>query len=253
MSLPRTPSFRLDGKRALVPGGSRGIGLGCSVALAELGAAVTIAARSADQVDKAVAALRAEGWQADGVVVDIGDLAALERAMRSALPYHIVCNSAGLARHAPALETTPADYDAVMNVNVRAAYFLSQFAADGMRELGGGSVVHISSQMGHTGGVDRAVYCASKHAVEGMVKSMAMEFGPLGIRINTICPTFIHTPLTESTFTKPERVAWIKSKIKLNRIGEVEDIMGAVAYLASDASRMVTGTALLVDGGWTIG
>ncbi|MEL6584734.1 MAG: SDR family oxidoreductase [Pseudomonadota bacterium] len=250
MSLPRTPSFRLEGKRALVTGGSRGIGLGCSVALAELGAHVVVAARSEAQVAEAVEAITAEGWSAEGLSLDMTDLSALETAM--AEPFDVVVNSAGLARHAPALATTAEDFDAVMNINLRAAYFLSAYAAKGMAARGG-SIIHISSQMGHVGGVDRAVYCASKHAIEGMVKAMAMEFGPMGIRINTICPTFIRTPLTEQTFANPERVAWIKSKIKLDRIGEVEDIMGAVAFLASDASALVTGTSLKVDGGWTTG
>jgi 2-deoxy-D-gluconate 3-dehydrogenase len=114
-----------------------------------------------------------------------------------------------------------------------------------------GSIIHISSQMGHVGGIDRAVYCASKHAVQGMVKAMAVEWGKAGIRINTICPTFIRTPLTEATFNNPERLAWIMDKIKLPRVGEVADIMGAALFLASDASAMVTGTSMMIDGGWT--
>ena len=123
-----------------------------------------------------------------------------------------------------------------------------------MQEAGRpGSLINISSQMAKVGGIDRAVYCATKHAVEGFTKAMAIEFGPLGIRVNTICPTFILTPLTKSTFDNPERRAWIEGKIKLGRVGEVEDIMGAVAFLASDASALVTGTSLLVDGGWTAG
>ena len=107
--------------------------------------------------------------------------------------------------------------------------------------------------MGHVGGVDRTVYCASKHALEGMAKSMAIEWGPLGIRINTICPTFIRTPLTQATLADPERAKWIKNKIKLDRVGEVQDIMAAAVYLASEASSLVTGTHLIVDGGWTAG
>ncbi len=145
-----------------------------------------------------------------------------------------------------------ADYDAVMAVNLRAAYFLSTHAARAMIAAGrSGSIVHISSQMGHVGGVDRAVYCASKHGLDGMVKAMAIEWGPRQVRINTVCPTFIRTPLTETTFADPARTAWIADKIKLGRVGEVQDIMGAVLYLASDASALVTGTALKVDGGWT--
>ena len=116
-----------------------------------------------------------------------------------------------------------------------------------------GSLINVSSQMGHVGGTDRAVYAATKHAVEGFTKAMAIEWGPAGIRVNTLCPTFIRTPLAAQTFTNPERARWIAEKIKLGRVGEIEDIMGAVLYLASDASALVTGTALLVDGGWTAG
>jgi NAD(P)-dependent dehydrogenase (short-subunit alcohol dehydrogenase family) len=105
--------------------------------------------------------------------------------------------------------------------------------------------------MGHVGGVDRAVYCATKHAVEGFTKAMAIEWGRYGIRVNTLCPTFIRTPLTETTFSDPVRLGRVEAKIKLGRTGVVEDIMGAVAFLASDASALVTGTALMIDGGWT--
>ncbi|UWQ20932.1 SDR family NAD(P)-dependent oxidoreductase [Jannaschia sp. W003] len=251
MPLPRTPSMRLDGRRAFVPGGSRGIGLGCAVALAGAGAAVTIAARSAEQVSDAVDQMCAEGLEAEGIALDVTDLAALDRFLADRPPFDVLCNAAGIARHAPALETAPEDFDAVTSVNLRAAYFLAQRVARGMER--GGSVIQISSQMGHVGGVDRAVYCATKHGVEGMTKAMAIEWGPRDIRVNTVCPTFIRTPLTAATFADPERRAWIESKIKLPRVGEVEDVMGAVLFLASDASAMVTGTALVIDGGWTAG
>ncbi|MBT8456059.1 MAG: SDR family oxidoreductase [Alphaproteobacteria bacterium] len=252
MRLPKTPSFRLDGRRAMVTGASRGIGLGCAVALAEAGAHVVMAARGADALDEAADTLRNAGLSAEALVLDVADLDAVRGAMGASGPLDILCNSAGLARHGPALDTTADDFDAVMAVNLRSAYFLAQEAARGMGDKGG-SIIQISSQMGHVGGVDRAVYCASKHGLEGMTKAMAIEWGPRGIRVNTICPTFIRTPLTESTFADPERVAWITAKIKLGRVGEVEDIMGAVTYLASDASALVTGTSLVVDGGWTAG
>ncbi|WP_305970701.1 MULTISPECIES: SDR family NAD(P)-dependent oxidoreductase [unclassified Mameliella] len=249
MTLPRTPSLRLDGKRALVTGASSGIGQACAVALAEAGAHVVCAARGTDRLNETVSEMRAEGWSAEALSLDVGDLDAMQAAL-AGQRLDVVVNSAGLARHGPALETTPADYDAVMSVNLRGAYFLSVAAAKAMAE-GGGSIIHISSQMGHVGGIDRAVYCASKHGLEGMIKAMAIEWGPQRIRINSICPTFIRTPLTEGTFDNPERVAWIEEKIKLGRVGEVEDIMGAVLYLASDASALVTGTSMLIDGGWT--
>lgn len=251
MTLPRTPSFRLDGKRALVTGASSGIGQGCAVALAEAGAHVVCAARGIENLKATEEAMTAQGWSAEAYVLDIADLDALKDLMESQR-FDVVVNSAGLARHSAAVDTTPEDYDAVMNVNLRAAYFLSAGAARGMKAAGqGGSIIHISSQMGHVGGIDRAVYCASKFGLEGMVKAMAIEWGKDRIRINTVCPTFIKTPLTEPTFADPVRTAWIMDKIKLDRVGEVEDIMGAVAYLASDASALVTGTSLLVDGGWT--
>lgn len=249
--LPRTPSFSLSGKTALVTGASSGIGLGCAVALAEAGAHVVCAARGAERLDEAVSALQAQGWSAEGRVLDQGDLTALQ-ALFDGRAFDVVVNSAGTARHGPAVETTPEDFDAVTSVNLRSAYFLSAYAAKALMAAGRpGSIIHISSQMGHVGGVDRALYCATKHGLEGMVKAMAIEWGKQGIRINTVCPTFIRTPLTQSTFDNPERAAWIMDKIKLNRVGEVEDIMGAVLYLASDASGLVTGTSMLIDGGWT--
>jgi 2-deoxy-D-gluconate 3-dehydrogenase len=164
----------------------------------------------------------------------------------------VVVNSAGIARHSPALETRVEDFDAAMAINLRGAYFLAVAAARGMIAAGKpGSIIQISSQMGHVGGQERAVYCAGKHGLEGMTKAMAIEWGPKRIRVNTLCPTFIRTPLGEQTLAIPERRAWIEGKIKLGRVGELSDIMGAVVYLASDASALVTGTALMVDGGWT--
>ncbi|WP_417818755.1 SDR family NAD(P)-dependent oxidoreductase [Tritonibacter scottomollicae] len=249
--LPRPPSFDLTGKRALVTGASSGIGQGCAVALAGAGAHVVCAARGTERLEATVAAMQAAGYSAEALPMDQGDLVALEPAL-SDTAYDVVVNSAGLARHGPALDTTPADYDAVMGVNLRSAYFLSAWAARAMiAAQKPGSIIHISSQMGHVGGIDRAVYCASKHGLEGMVKAMAIEWGKSNVRINTVCPTFIRTPLTQATFDDPDRAAWIMEKIKLPRVGEVDDIMGAVLYLASGASAMVTGTSMLIDGGWT--
>lgn len=252
MTLPRTPSFRLDGRRALVTGASSGIGLGCAVALAEAGADVICVARRTVPLQEAVEVIRAEGWSAEARSADISDLDDMTALFDA--PFDVVVNAAGTARHGPALDTTAADFDAVMQVNLRAAYFLSQATARAAVAAGrGSSIIHVSSQMGHVGGIDRTVYCASKHALEGMVKAMATEWGPLGIRINTVCPTFIRTSLTESTFADPEKRAWLEQKIKLGRVGTVEDVMGAVLYLASDASALVTGSAQMVDGGWTAG
>ncbi|MEM9247637.1 MAG: SDR family oxidoreductase [Pseudomonadota bacterium] len=253
MSLPRMPTMSLAGRRALVTGASRGIGLGAAVALAQAGAHVVLSARGAAGLDAAVAAMRQAGHAAEAAVCDVSDVAAVEAMVAARGPFDVLVNSAGTTRPGPVTETSEDDYDTVMAANTKAAFFLARAVAPGMAEKGGGSIIQISSQMGHVGGVDRALYCASKFAVEGMTKAMAMEWGPKGVRVNTICPTFIRTALTEVTFANPERVAWIESKIKLGRVGEVEDIMGPVLFLASDASALITGTHLIVDGGWTAG
>jgi NAD(P)-dependent dehydrogenase (short-subunit alcohol dehydrogenase family) len=252
MNLPPTPSFRLEGKRALVAGASSGIGLACATALASHGAEVTLAARSEEKLREIVEAFSVKGWSADYLLLDVADVPATVAAVDANGPFDILINSAGLARHSPALETTEADFDAVNDLNFRGAYFLTRAVAQGLIAAGKpGSLINITSQMGQVGGIDRAVYCGTKHAVEGFTKSMAIEWGPLGIRVNTIAPTFIRTPLAEQTLAIPERRAWIEEKIKLGRVGELSDVTGAAVYLASNASSLVTGTALLVDGGWT--
>ena len=252
MKLPTTPSFRLDNKTALITGASSGIGLGCAIALAEAGAHVVVSARSSDKLNAVVDTIKAKGLSAEAMVMDVADTNLVQEIINSKGPFDILVNSAGLGRHSPSKDTSIEDFDAVMNVNLRGAYFVTQAVANGLiNAKKTGSLINISSQMGHVGGIDRAVYSASKHAVEGFTKAMAIEWGPHQIRVNTICPTFIRTPLTQSTFDNPDRKEWIESKIKIGRIGEVEDIMGAVVFLASDASSMVTGSALMVDGGWT--
>lgn len=252
--LPRTPSFRLDGRRALVTGASRGIGLGCAVALAEAGAHVVCAARGQAALESAVAAVTQTGLSAEALLLDVDDPEAASAAITRGGPFDIFVSNAGLARHAPMVETAIADFDAVMNVNLRGSYFATQAVAKGMIAAGkAGSIITISSQMGHVGGQDRTVYAASKHAIEGMTKSAAIELGAHAIRVNTICPTFIRTPLAEQTLCRPDRAAWIASMIKLGRLGEVEDIMGAVVFLAGDAAAMITGASILIDGGWTAG
>lgn len=252
MTLPRTPSFRLDGRRALVAGASSGIGAAAAVALAELGAQVTLCARRLPELQALASEMAAQGMPVEILALDITDAAATAAALSELPAFEILVNSAGGARHSPAIETTTEDFDFAANLNFRAAYFLTScIAARLITEAKPGSLINITSQMAHVGGIDRAVYAATKHAVEGMTKSMAIEWGPHGIRVNTIAPTFIRTALTAATFANPDRAAWIASKIKLGRIGEVTDIMGAVAFLASDAASLITGTSLLVDGGWT--
>jgi len=252
MHFPKTPSFDLKGKKALVTGASSGIGFACSVALAEAGATVTIASRRSDMLQAQSQAMLDKGWDVNYLTLDVADVKNCCNAVKEKGPFDILVNSAGLARHGLSVDTELDDFDAVMDVNVRGAYFLTQTVAKGLIESNRkGSLINISSQMAKVGGQERAVYCATKHAVEGFSKAMAIEWGKNGIRVNTICPTFILTDLTKKTFTDPDKRAWLEDKIKLGRPGEVEDIMGAVVYLASNASALVTGSSLMVDGGWT--
>jgi NAD(P)-dependent dehydrogenase (short-subunit alcohol dehydrogenase family) len=252
MSLPSTPSFRLEGKRALVSGGTRGIGLAAAVALADAGAEVTIAARTAADVDRVISELETAGRTAEGRTLDVASTAAVQAFVAGAAPFDILVNNAGSARHAAVGDITEADYDAVIDINLKATLFLAQAVAVRLIGVGRpGSIITISSQMGHVGGPRRVVYSASKFAVEGMTKAMAIELGPHNIRVNTICPTFIETELTAKNLDDPAFRDWVLSKIKLGRLGRVEDIMGPVLLLASDAGALITGSSLMVDGGWT--
>lgn len=251
-TLPASPSFRVDGQRALVTGAGRGIGLAAAAALARAGAHVTLAARSEAQLRQACELIRAEGGACDHLVLDVTDSAAVTRALGAAAPFQILVNNAGLNRPKPLVEVQDEDIDAVFDLNVKATLYVTRTVARRLVEAKlPGSIISVSSQMGVVGSPRRTLYCASKHAVEGMTKALAWELGPAGIRVNTVCPTFIETELTAKNLSDPEFRAWVLSKIKLGRLGRVEDIMGPVVFLASEAAALVTGTALLVDGGWT--
>lgn len=252
MNLPATPSFRLDGKRALVTGAGRGIGLAAAAAFADAGAHVTLMARSRDEVEAGAEAIRQRGGSADALALDVTDLAAFEHAVQRAAPYDVFFNNAGMNRPQPFVEVSAENFDTIMGLNVRAAFFAAQAVA---RRLVGaqkpGSIINMSSQLGHVGAAGRSVYCASKWAIEGLTKAMAVELAEHGIRVNTIGPTFIETPMTHPFFENPAFKEWVLSKIKLGRLGTVQDVMGALVFLASDASALMTGSALVVDGGWT--
>lgn len=248
----RTPSFRLDARRALVTGAGRGIGLAAAHALAQAGAEVTLVARSAAEVDAAAAALRVDGGRADSGRLDVTDSGAVARFVAERGPFDILVNNAGMNRPSLLTEMSDADLDAVMALNVKATMFVTREVARGLLGAGrSGSIITVSSQMGHVGGPRRALYCATKHAVEGMTKALAWEFGAQGIRVNTVCPTFIETAMTAGMFADPQFRGYVESRIAVGRLGRLEDVMGAVVFLASDASAMVTGSALMVDGGWT--
>jgi NAD(P)-dependent dehydrogenase (short-subunit alcohol dehydrogenase family) len=251
-ALPVTPSFRLDGKRALVTGAGRGLGLVASLALAEAGAHVTLVARSKDELAAAAKMLGDRGGAADTITVDVTDIEAFAKAVDTAQPFHVFVNNAGTNRPQPFIEVTTENFDAIMNLNVRAAFFAAQAVARRLVAAGlPGSIINMSSQMGHVGAARRSVYCASKWAMEGFTKAMAVELAPHGVRVNTIGPTFIETPMVKGFLENPAFKAEVTSKIKFGRLGRTDEIMGAIVFLASDASSLMTGSALVVDGGWT--
>jgi NAD(P)-dependent dehydrogenase (short-subunit alcohol dehydrogenase family) len=254
VTLPRTPSFRLDGKRALVTGAGRGIGLALAAALAEAGAQVTLSSRTAAEVEAGAAAIRARGGSSDALVLDVIDIAAVRRTIAELPPFDILVNNAGGNRPAQFLEVTEDDFDALMRLNVRGAFFTAQAVAARMAAAGTtGSIINISSQAGRVAAAGRSVYTTSKFAIEGLTKVMAVELAPKGIRVNSICPTFIETDMTRPSLDDPTFRSFVLSKIKLGRLGAVEDLMGAAVFLASDASSLMTGSSLVVDGGWTAG
>lgn len=248
MKLPTTPSFALNGRQALVTGASKGLGLAAACALAQAGARVTLVARSAQPLDEVVQTLQHAGLDAEALALDIRDQKSVERALAKRT-FNILVNNAGTNRPKLLAENTVEDYEAIMGLNVQASYFLSQQVIENMP--GGGSVINMSSQMGHVGARKRTLYCTSKSAVEGMTRAMAVELGERDIRVNSICPTYIETPLTEPYFRDPDFRKEVLANIPLGRIGQVEDVMGAVVFLASPASALITGSSLMVDGGWT--
>ena len=251
-ALPKTPSFRLDGRRALVTGASRGLGRACAAALAEAGAHVVLAARGRDALKRVAGEIEEAGGSAAVLPIDIADVDQAAATLAALGPVDVLLNNAGGNRPAPLLDVTVEDFDAVMGINVRGAYFCAQAVAREMAAAQrGGVIINMSSQMGHVGGLRRTVYCATKHAIEGMTKAMAMDLAPYNIRVNAIGPTFISTPMTRPFLDDPAFKEDTLNRIALGRLGELPDVMGAVVFLASDAASLITGASLLIDGGWT--
>lgn len=252
IALPKGPDFRLDGRRALVTGGSGGIGLAAAAALGRAGAHVTVAARREAELAQVCEALQAEGIACAPLVLDVTDSAAVDRAATSGKPFDVLVNNAGMNRPKPLVEQSDEDIDAVLDLNVKAAFYTSRAVARRLLKEGmAGSIVNVSSQMGHVGSPRRTLYCASKHALEGMTRALAWELGAAGIRVNTVCPTFIETPMTAGMLEQPGFRDWVCARNALGRVGRLEEVMGAIVFLASDASSLMTGSALMLDAGWT--
>lgn len=248
--LPEPPSFRLDGLRALVTGASKGIGRAAASALAMAGAEVVLSARTTAELEQTVAALTAAGHRAQAATLDVTDRTAVRALVAAHGPFDVLLNNAGTNIREPFLEVKDESLDALLDLNIRAMFTVGQAVAAGMVAAGrGGAIINLSSINGHVAGANRSVYSASKHAVEGMTKAMAFELGPHGIRVNAVAPGFVETPLTRPVLDDAAFRARVVRAMPLGRVMTVEDIMGAIVFLASPASRMVTGASLVVDGG----
>lgn len=250
-AVPKIPSMRLDGKTAVITGAGRGLGLGCAQALAEAGAHAVLVSRTATELEEACQLIRDDGGSAEPLVCDVTSADQINQHIGGLERIDILVNNAGTNRPEPFLDVSEKNLDEVIDLNVRAMFLVSQAATRRMVTHGGGAIINMSSQMGHVGSPNRTVYCLTKHAVEGMTKAMAVELAPQKIRVNSISPTFVRTPLTETFFANEEFLNWTLDQIPIGRIGEIQDIMGAIVFLASPAAALITGTSLLVDGGWT--
>jgi NAD(P)-dependent dehydrogenase (short-subunit alcohol dehydrogenase family) len=254
MSLPPLPTFRLDGKKALITGAGRGIGAAAAAIFAQAGATVTLCARTSAEIEQVAAEICDAGFTADAFTLDVKDLAAVRREIAARGPFDILLNNAGMNRIRSITEITEEDYDAVLDLNLKASLFVAQAVAKGLiAAKRSGSIINLSSQMGHVGGGGRCLYSSSKFGLEGLTKCMAIDLAPHRIRVNTLCPTFIDTALTRPILEDKVFRDYVLSRIKLGRLGQMDELSGALLLLASDASTLMTGSALMVDGGWTAG
>ena len=243
--------YDLSGQLALVTGAGRGIGKACARSLASAGADVVLTARSVKQLENVQNEITSSGGKASIHVADLLKIESIQE-LKKLGPFNILVNNAGNNIPEHFCDVTEDSFDKVIQLNVKSAFFVAQAIAQGMVESGiKGSIIHISSQMGIVGGKKRTVYCASKHAMEGFSKSMALDLAENGIRVNTVCPTFVETELTRPFMAEKEFKDYVLSRIPLGHVGQTEDVADAVLFLASEMSKMVTGSAIKVDGGWT--
>lgn len=248
--------FRLDGRIALVSGAGRGIGRSVALALASCGAEVYLLARTAVEIDQLAAQIRQDGGAAHGLVCDVTDAAGVARAFGSIPALDILVNNAGTNIPEPLVDVTEAHLDLMVDLNVKAMFRVAQAGAKKMLESAvrserGGAIVNVSSQMGRVGAPNRTVYCMTKHAVEGLTKAMAVELAPMNIRVNSVAPTFIETPLTAPMFARGDFSKWVHERIPMGRLGRLEEVAATVLFAVSPAASLMTGASLVVDGGWT--
>jgi NAD(P)-dependent dehydrogenase (short-subunit alcohol dehydrogenase family) len=247
---------RLEGLTALVTGGGRGIGAATAGTLACAGAEVVVMSRTRADLDQVVASIEASGGKASALVCDVTDGACVREAIAALPRLDILINNAGINIPEAFVDVSLEHLDAMLNLNVRAIFVVAQAAARKMLEFPqrrdiGGAIVNITSQMGHVGSVRRTVYCMTKHAMEGLTKAMGVELAPQNIRVNSVAPTFLETPFTAPFFKDPKFKEWVLQRIPLGRIGQLEEVTAAILFLASPAASLITGTSLIVDGGWT--
>lgn len=248
--------FRIDGQVALVTGAGRGIGAEIALQLARAGAELVLVSRTAMELEEVAARITSEGGRAHVRVCDVTDSARIRQVVEDLPQLDVVVNNAGNNIPEPFVDVSEAHLDALLDLNTRAVFVVAQAGVRKMlqhpaRATRGGTVINISSQMGHVGSPNRTVYCMTKHAVEGLTKAMAVELAPRGIRVNSIGPTFVDTPLVRRIVDTPEKSRFVLSNIPAGRLASVTEIAAAAVYLASPAAAMVTGTCLRVDGGWT--
>ena len=255
MESEHLPSFDLTGRVVVVTGASRGIGRGLVDALAAAGAVVAVACRSADDASRIADEVRASGGSATGHALDVSDVGSIDAAIDGVVDEHgrldVLVANAGLGANHPAEDVTEADWDEMMDVNAKGLFFTAQAAGRVMLAQGSGRIVAMSSQASLVGIRDHAVYCASKGAVNQVVRVLALEWGSRGVTVNAVAPTFIYTPGTAERLDDPDYRQGVIDRIPMGDVGTIADVAGAVIYLASDASRLVNGVVLPVDGGWT--
>jgi len=249
------PSFRLDHKVVLITGAGRGIGRGLAQAMSAAGASVALTARNTDEIDDAADQIRQAGGIASSHRIDVTDIDSIDSAVDQVVSEHgridILVANAGVGDNLPAMEVTEQHWDSIMDVNMKGLFFTARACARHMIHQGSGRIIAMSSQASLVGIRDHVAYCSSKGGVNQMVRVLALEWAPLGITVNAVAPTFIHTPGTAERLDDPEYLAGVVDRIPIGRVGTIRDVAGAVIYLASEAAEMVNGSILTVDGGWT--